>query len=307
MPGLLVLSLGAALLLADDIGAEEAARAAGELRVEIRALETLRRCAPDLPQAEWMLHGARFLERDRAAFEARRAAILTEQREAFRRFLTEDVADRGFSPEVERAAAAANEKMKDLQEAWDLRVARIASAVREVLSREQDDAAEGRTESRGSDPNRPPTTLEDVQGLLLRVRMLADVDYRRREGQLAGMALRSPGARKDATRDEVLAAFHRWRAAAEDDLPRLRDEIVKDLFPGVRARELQRQVAVLRQRTDEPPGRLGELLESRVAVPALEALVERLRKGKKDPEAGEGTVTEPKPRTPPDDRKDRRQ
>jgi len=306
MPGLLVISLGAVLALADDVAAEAAALRAAELREEIRALETLRRVAPDAEQAEWMLHAARWLEKERSSFEARRAALLAEQQEAFRRFLVEDRADRGFTPAVERAAAEASVKEKELHEEWEVHVARMASAVREILRPDQEATAEGRRERRNIDANRPPCTVEDVQGLLLRVRMLPEIDYRRREGQIAGFALRSPGIRAGADREAVIAALVRFRAAREEDLPRLRGEIVADLFPGVRAAELVKQNGELKSPADEAPGRLGDLLGNRVAVPALEALLERLRRGRKEPEAGDGSASDPRPSAPKDDRKDRR-
>ena len=273
MPAAVALLAGAFLLAADDVAAEEAARRAADLREEIRALETLRRVRPSAEQAEWMLHAAGLLARERSATEARRDAILAEQREAFRRFLEEDHLDRGFTPEVEREAADASHRMKELQEGWERSVARLTAVVREILSPGQEDAVEGRKERRGVDPNRPPATAEEVMSLLLRARALPEQDFRRREGQIAGFALRSPGIHPGTTRDQVVEALRRFRDAPEGELPRLRDDLVDSLFPGVRARELQKQVAELKRVGDEPPGRLGQFLASRSAVPALEALL----------------------------------
>ena len=305
----LVLALGAVLLGASGARAGDGPADPEErnrsLREEIRALETLRRVDPDLDQASWMLHAARILARDRDIFEARRAALLSEQDEAFRRFLEEDDRDRGFTPTVERAAALANRRMKDLEEDRERLVARLTEAVREALSESQRDAAEGRRLRRGSDPQKPPATADQVHGMLLRIRMLPETEFRRREGQLAAFALRSPGVRKDATREEVVEAMRQFRAAREEDLPALRERICTDLFPGVRAVELARQMAGLKRTEDEPPGNLGHLLASPVAVPALEGLVKRLAAGVRDAPATEGD--DPGPAPSPDARRDRKE
>lgn len=295
--------LGAAAARADD-PREEAERRNREMREEIRALETLRRIGPDAGQASWMLHAARLLARDRAAFETKRAAILSEQREAFRRFLEEDHLDRGFSPEVERAAAVASGKLKDLVEERDRSLARITAAVREVLTGDQQDAAENRAARRGSDPRKPPATVAQVHSMLLRIRVLSPVDFRRREGELAAFALRSPGVRRDASREDLLAAFREFRAAPEEDLPALRERICERLFPGVRAAELQKQVAALKRTEDEPPGELGRMLDCDAAVPAIEGLLKRLAAGRRDPDPGDGATADP-PEKPPEGRRER--
>ncbi len=286
------------LVLADEARVEFLAEKATDLREEIRALETLRRATPTLDQAEWMLHAARFLARDRAELEARRAAILSEQREAFRRFLEEDEKDRGFSPGVERAAAVASGRMKDLEEAYEMRLSRITAAVRDLLTPEQETAVERRGDRRGAAPHRPPRTEDEVMSLLLRIRDLPETDYRRREGEFAAFALRSPGVNREVERDEVVDAMRRFRAAKEEDLPGLRDGIVERLFPGVRARELQKQIAVLKQPEDGPPGNLGRMLECRVAVSALESVVRRLREGKATPVPGGDEAPPPAPPDP---------
>ncbi len=279
-----ILALPLFFVAADGVaGTEDLAARVRELQEDVRQVRFLERLDPTLEQAEWMLHSARLLAKARAEFETQRAALLSEQKEAFSRFRAEDEQDRGFSPEVERVAAVLSHRMKELEDAHEARVSRLEASVRDFLSPAQRKRIEDGAESLRRAAPRPPSAGERVQSLLARSRGLPEADYRRREGLMAETALRGPGARPGLDREELLAAMRRFRAAKEEELPDLRKSIVETCFPGVRAEELSRSLAALR--VVPAVGRLGRFLDGRVAVIALEAHVKRLLGKEPPPEA----------------------
>jgi hypothetical protein len=221
----------------------------------------------------------------REKYEAELLTVLKEQERAYADFHREDVANQGFSKEVERRTSRASGREKEIQKKYADPLNEIEAAVGEKLGPERTALMEqyGTGDRYAAErllrgPRRPRLDPK-VEKLVTELRRLPDEEFKKRADELAERAAKVAGGRLEDARDpekhmqKIRDALLRIRALEEKDLAQAAPPILKELRVKNRIEQLREELAEMEKRGKPHVGAVGRYI---VFEEAVEILARRL-------------------------------
>ena len=266
------------------------------LTAEIQVLYLLNRLALNEGQMKTLLPIAAEARDLHFAFEKDLAACRVEMEKAFLALKAEDEAERGLSKEVTSAAVRANDKYKDLEEDFHLRLAALASKAATILSKEQAEAAKAfkcpvlddgkvRPEALSEKPRKNKEDSREEK-LLREIREAPEGGLVRIEGELVKLQL----GREEAKRGEpyaekarkdreaaVRVLFRKARSISGEEFEEALEGLAREIRPRTRLEELQWSMENLEK--GERPGS-GTIEKVLLSPYSAEIMAKRLEKKK---------------------------
>lgn len=238
-------------------------------------------------QAEKIFETALKAEELRRAYERDMDRILQEQLRAFSAFRAEDLADQGFSPECERAAAQANHREKLRTNRFHLAIIDLEEAVADVLTPAQREYAGALIPSRdllkayleGKKRELSPR----LKPFITRLRRMNDAEFRRKKEELVREfrltnPLRWPLWKIDDPAEfdrKLIEAFEAIRALSEDEVPLRTPALLKKAMPESEADEIRKELKRIRREKYPRCGLLGRTVLSRYGLERLARMLGR--------------------------------
>lgn len=267
---------------ADRPVAEEQCQAAQQLqglekRMQIAA--AINKLDPTRDQLLKLLEVAGKAEAVRKSFEEKKAKLLERQLEAFDSFKKEDLANKGFSQEVEQKAAKLDNDGKELQEKYNTAIGELEKEAETILTPAQAALIKYMNEGPAAPQKlekRDKATMPGPLGEFVRkIRALNDNAYRSARDKLAGDfigALKqrpSLDAKGESDKGKLIAAMNDIRLIPEKYLDECMPRIVKAILPKNAAIALHEDLREAHKSKYNEFGKLGKFISSPFAVSVI--------------------------------------
>lgn len=270
-------------LLEDRPVSEEQRKAAQQLRGLEKRIQTaaaINKLNPTRDQLRKLLEVAKKAEAVRKSFEEKRDKLLEQQLKAFDSFKKEDVANKGFSKEVEQKAAKMENDGKELQEKYNTAIGELEKEVETVLSPAQRALVKYMNDGLSAPKKREKKEKDLQQGpigeFVRKIRSPSDKEYSAAKEKLAADfidALKQRSrldAKGEIDKGKLIETMNDIRLLPEEYLDECMPRIVKDILPKNEAVALQEDLRDAHRSKYNEFGKLGEIISSPFIVSVIE-------------------------------------
>lgn len=279
-------------LLADRPVSEEQCKAAQQLlglekRMQIAA--AINKLNPTHDQLIRLLEVARKAETVRKSFEEKKDKLLERQLKAFDAFKKEDVANKGFSREVEQKAAKMDNDGKELREKYNAAIGELEKEAETILTPAQKALGKYMNEGFVAPKKREKRDKETMQGpigeFVRKIRALNDNAYPSAKDKLAGEfsdALKQRprlDAKGEIDKGKLIDAMNDIRLIPDEYLDECMPRIAKAILPKNEAVALHEDLREARRSKYNEFGNLGKFISSPFVVNVIEKRLDSSKGG----------------------------
>lgn len=258
-----------------------------EKRIQIAA--AINKLSPTRDQLLKLLEVAKKAETIRKSFGEKKDKLLEQQLQAFDSFKKEDVANKGFSKEVEQKAGKLDNDGKELQEKYNTAIGELEKETETILTPAQKALIKYMNEGLAAPKKREKRDKETMPGpigeFVRKIRALNDNAYPSAKEKIAGEfidALKQRprlDAKGEIDKGKLIDVMNDIRLIPEEYLDECMPRIAKAILPKNEAIALHEDLREARQSKYNEFGNLGKFISSPFVVSVIKKRLDSSKGG----------------------------